>query len=111
LNARGLAGAHFANQPFSPVSGLYAGQRCGGVGIRVTDRAAIRSMRIGLEIAAILQKRYADHFDAAKTIVLLGNDTTVQQLKAGTPPEQIIASWAKDLAEFDQVRRKFFLYI
>ena len=110
LNARSLAGVHFANQPFVPVSGLYAGQRCGGVGIRVTDRAAIRSMRIGLEIAAILQKRYPDHFDAAKTIVLLGNDATVQQLKAGTPPEQIIASWAKDLAEFDQVRRKYFLY-
>jgi uncharacterized protein YbbC (DUF1343 family) len=110
LNARNLAGVHFANQPFIPVSGLYAGQRCGGVGIRVTDRAAVRSMRIGLEIAALLQKKYPEQFDASKTIVLLGNDATVAQLKAGTAPEQIIASWAKELAEFDQVRRKYFLY-
>ena len=110
LNARNLPGVRFVGQPFIPVSGLYAGQRCGGVSIRVTDRATVRSMRIGLEIAALLQKKYLDHFDVTKTIVLLGNDATVEQLKAGTPPEQIIASWAKDLADFDQVRRKYFLY-
>jgi uncharacterized protein YbbC (DUF1343 family) len=110
LRARNLPGVYFVNQPFIPVSGMYAGQRCGGVGIRVTDRAAVRSMRIGLEIAALLKKKYPEHFDVSKTIFLLGNDATVQQLQAGTPPEQIIASWSKDLAEFDQLRRKYFLY-
>jgi uncharacterized protein YbbC (DUF1343 family) len=110
LNARNLSGVRFANQPYIPVSGLYAGQRCGGVGIRVTDREAVRSMRVGLEIATVLQKKYPDHFDVTKTIVLLGNDATVQQLKAGTPPEQIIASWSGDLGAFDQVRQKYSLY-
>src|SRR5208337_1117732 len=94
LNGRNLAGVRFVNQPYIPVSGLYAGQHCGGVGIRVTDRGAVRSIRVGLEIAELLQKKYPDHFDVTKTIVLLGNDATVEQLKAGTPPEQIIASWA-----------------
>jgi uncharacterized protein YbbC (DUF1343 family) len=110
LNARNLPGVYFVNQPFIPVSGLYSGQHCGGVGIRVTDRAAVRSMRIGLEIATLLLKKYPDNFDVSKTIFLLGNDATVQQLKAETPPEQIVASWAADLAAFDQVRRKYFLY-
>src|SRR5271166_3639365 len=110
LNGRNLAGVRFVNQPYIPVSGLYAGQHCGGVGIRVTDRGAVRSIRVGLEIAELLQKKYPDHFDVTKTIVLLGNDATVEQLKAGTPPEQIIASWAADLAAFDQMRRKYFLY-
>ncbi len=110
LNARNLSGVRFVNQPYIPVSGLYAGQHCGGVGIRVTDRGAVRSMRVGLEIAELLQKKYPDHFDVTKTIVLLGNDATVEQLRVGTPPEQIIASWAADLAAFDQMRRKYFLY-
>ena len=110
LNARNLPGLRFANQPFIPVSGLYAGQRCGGVGIRVTDRAAVRSMRVGLEIAALLQKKYPQHFDVSKMIVLLGNDATVEQLKAGVPPEKIIASWSADLAAFDEMRHKYFLY-
>jgi uncharacterized protein YbbC (DUF1343 family) len=110
LNAKGLAGVHFVDKPFIPVSGLYAGQHCGGVGVRVTDRAAVRSMRIGLEIAAALHKKYPEHFDVSKILLLLGNDSTIQQLQAGTPPEEIIASWAKDLAAFDAIRRRYFLY-
>ena len=110
LNARNLPGVRFADQPYIPVSGLYAGQRCGGVGIRVTDRAAVRSMQVGLEIAAMLQKKYPEHFDASKMIVLLGNDTTVKELKAGMAPEQIMANWGADLAAFEQVRRNYFLY-
>jgi uncharacterized protein YbbC (DUF1343 family) len=110
LNARNLPGVHFANQPFVPVSGLYAGQRCGGVGIHVTDRAAVRSMRVGLEIAALLQKKYPDHFDVIKTITLLGNQDTVDALKAGTPVEQIIASWAPALEDYEQMRKGYLIY-
>jgi len=110
LNARNLGGVRFANQAFIPVSGLYAGQRCGGVGIRVMDRAAVRSMRIGLEIAALLQTKYPEHFEVSKVGDLLGNDATVQQLKEGIAPNEIVANWGKDLAAFDQVRRRYFLY-
>jgi uncharacterized protein YbbC (DUF1343 family) len=110
LNARNLPGLRFANQPYIPVSGLYAGQHCGGVSIRVTDRAAVRSVRMGLEIAAILLKKYPEHFDVSKTMTLLGNAATVAALKAGTPVEQIVASWGPELGAFDQVRRKYFLY-
>jgi uncharacterized protein YbbC (DUF1343 family) len=110
LNARDLPGLHFANQPFIPVSGLYAGQHCGGVGIKVPNRASVRSMRMGLEIAAVLLKKYPTHFDATKIVDLLGNDEAVKQLQAGTPPEQIVASWAKGLAAFDIVRRKYYMY-
>jgi uncharacterized protein YbbC (DUF1343 family) len=110
LNAKSLPGVHFVNQPFIPVSGLYAGQHCGGVGVRVTDRAALRSMRIGLEIAVELQKRYPGHFDVTKILLLLGNDSTVQQLQSGAAPVEIIAGWGKDLAAYAAVRRRYFLY-
>jgi len=110
LNAKTLPGVHFVNQPFIPVSGLYAGQHCGGVGVRVTDRASLRSMRVGLEIAATLHKKYPDHFDVTKIMLLLGNDSTLQQLQSGTPLNEIIASWSKDLAAYDAVRRRYFLY-
>jgi len=110
MNALNLPGVRFANQPFIPVSGLYAGQRCGGVGIRVNDRAAVRSMRVGLEIAALLQKKYPEHFDVTKTLLLLGNEKTVDELKAGTAPEKVIAAWSADLAAFEAVRRRYFLY-
>ena len=110
LNEKNLPGIHFTNQPFVPVSGLYAGQKCSGVGIKVTDRAAVRSMRMGMEIAAVLLKKYPTHFDVAKMIDLLGNDETVHQLQEGIPPEQIVAGWGKDLSTFDVMRRKYYMY-
>lgn len=110
LNARRLPGLHFADQPFIPVSGLDAGQRCGGVSIRITDRAAVRSVRTGLEIAAILRKLYPTKFDPAKLITLVGNADTIRQLENGVPPEQIVASWSDALAKYDETRRNYFLY-
>jgi len=110
LNLRHLPGLHFVGQPFIPVVGLYSGQRCGGVAIRITDRFAVRSMRLGLEIAAILQKLYPKQFDSAKLIELVGNADAVQQLQAGVAPEKIVASWTDSLAAFDKLRRKYFLY-
>jgi uncharacterized protein YbbC (DUF1343 family) len=110
LNERHLPGVHFAAKPFIPIAGLYAGQRCGGVAARVTDRAAVRSMRVGLEVAAILQKLYPKQFDVSKLIDLVGNSDAIQQLQSGIAPDKIVASWSDALAAFEQTRRKYFLY-
>src|SRR5258705_1244991 len=92
LNATQLPGLKFVTQPFIPVSGLYAGRRCGGVRIRIGDRATVRSMRMGLEIAALLEKMYPQKFDVSKTVVLFGNAETLQQLQEGSSPDDIVAS-------------------
>jgi len=67
-------------------------------------------MRVGLEIAAILQKLYPKEFDSSKLIGLVGNADTVQQLQAGTAPEKIVLSWSSSLNDFEQARKKYFLY-
>ena len=110
LNARNLPGLHFSNQPYIPAAGLYAGQRCGGVAIRVTNRPSVRPMRMGVEIAAILLKLYPAQFDVTKILLLTGNDATIKQLQEGVAPAQIVASWSTDLATFEKIRRKYFLY-
>jgi uncharacterized protein YbbC (DUF1343 family) len=110
LNDRHLPGLHFVSQPFIPVGGPYSGEHCGGVGIRITERGAVRAMRMGLEIATVLQKLYPQQFATAKLIDLLGNADTVQQLQSGVAPEKIVASWSDALATFDQARHKYFLY-
>jgi uncharacterized protein YbbC (DUF1343 family) len=110
LNARNLPGLRFVAQAFIPIGGPFSGQRCGGVSIRVTDRFAARSMRLGLEIAEILQKLYFKDFDTAKLVGLVGNADAVQQVQSGVAPEKIVASWSEALSTFDQVRRKYFLY-
>ena len=85
LNARHLPGLHFTAQPFIPVVGLYSGQRCGGVAVRITDRQAVRAMRMGIEIAAILKKLYPADFDPAKLLLLAGNATPSASSKTASP--------------------------
>jgi uncharacterized protein YbbC (DUF1343 family) len=110
LNAAHLPGLKFVTQPFIPVNGLYAGKRCNGVGIRIGDRAAVRSMRMGLEVAVLLRRLSPDNFDASKTLTLLGNADTVQKLKDGASATEIAISWQAGLNEFDKTRRRYFLY-
>jgi uncharacterized protein YbbC (DUF1343 family) len=110
LNGRHLSGLHFTAQPFIPIVGLYSGERCGGVAVRITERGAVRSMRMGLEIAMILHRLYPQQFDPEKLLLLIGNSDTIQQLQTGVAPEKIVASWSASLSTFDQVRRKNFLY-
>ncbi|PYX54094.1 MAG: hypothetical protein DMG76_23085, partial [Acidobacteria bacterium] len=109
-NAKHLPGLKFVSQLLIPVSGLYAGQRCGGVSIKIGEKSAVRPMRMGLEIAAVLKKLYPDKVDLAKTITLLGNAATVEELRIGAPPEKIVADWKDDLAAYEKTRRKYFLY-
>jgi uncharacterized protein YbbC (DUF1343 family) len=110
LNAAQLPGLKFVEQSFIPVSGLYMGRRCGGVGIRIGDRAAVRAMRLGIQIAVVLEKMYPQDFQVEKTITLLGNSETVRKLQNGASAAEIVASWQSALTEFDQIRRKYFLY-
>ena len=110
LDERHLPGLRFASKSFIPIGGPHSGERCGGVSILVTDRFAARSMRLGLEIAEILQELYPKQFDTDKLVGLVGNSDTVQQIKDGVPPGKIVASWSEALSAFDQVRRRYFLY-
>jgi uncharacterized protein YbbC (DUF1343 family) len=80
------------------------------VSIKIGEKSAVRSMRMGLEIAAVLTKMYPDKFDVGKTITLLGNAATVEELKVGAPPEKIVADWKDDLAAYEKTRHKYLLY-
>src|SRR5438093_8140115 len=52
LNDRTIPGVRFYAVRFTPASSKYAGQECQGVFIVVTDREALRPVRVGLEVAS-----------------------------------------------------------
>ncbi len=110
LNARPLPGIRFVAVTFTPSEGLYAGQLCEGVALRVSNRRAVDSMRVGIETAAVLVKLYPQQFDAAGTMVLLGSRATVDRLQRGESPDAIVESWAENLETFGKVRAKYLLY-
>jgi uncharacterized protein YbbC (DUF1343 family) len=110
LNRRNIPGVSFAPADFTPDDALYKGEACHGARITITDRAALRSMRMGMEIADALQRLYPEHFQLEKIITLLGSQATLEGLKRGDPPALIVAGWSDGLSQFPRTRAKYLLY-
>lgn len=110
LNMRKIPGVDFAPAQFTPSDGLYKGRVCEGATISITDRAALRSMYMGLVIADELHRMYPDQFQLDKIIGLLGSQSTLDRLQRGDDPAQIVDGWKADLAKFESMRDKYLLY-
>jgi uncharacterized protein YbbC (DUF1343 family) len=110
LNARHIPGVSFYPVRFTPRSGKYADNECQGVFIVVTDRLALRPVRIGLEIAAMLHKLYGATFELDSAARLLGSKEVLSRIRAGDDPETIAASWAAGEARWRLLRAKYLLY-
>ena len=110
LNRQKIAGVRFVPVTFAPASDLYKGQACEGVAIQITDRAAIRSMSMGLEIAVALHRMYPEQFQLDKIITLVGSHATLDALEHGEKAATIVASWSAELEQFRETREKYLLY-
>jgi uncharacterized protein YbbC (DUF1343 family) len=110
LNRRKIPGVKFAATKFRPTDGLYKGESCEGVSLTVTNRASFRSMWMGLEIIQALHRWYPQNFQIAKTIELLGSQSTVERLERGHDPRAIMAGWSTDLDNFRAIRQEYLIY-
>jgi uncharacterized protein YbbC (DUF1343 family) len=110
LASRHIPGISFAPARFTPKSDIYQSESCQGVTISITNRDTLDSVRMGLEIAAVLHRMYPDQFQIEKTIELLGSQSTVDRLKRGDAPADIVPNWSADLEKFRAMREKYLLY-
>jgi uncharacterized protein YbbC (DUF1343 family) len=110
LNGRKIPGVRFEPEKFTPDSGLFKGELCEGVRVVLTNRDTMESLLLGMEIASALGKLYPGKIEAAKMIVLIGNASTIKLLEAGEDPVAILATWDKDVEEFQKIREQYLLY-
>ena len=119
LNARGLPGVHFEPVTFTPSMSYYPGpasslkykdQECGGVRANLTDRTRCNVVDVGIELALAVRRLHPDKFKVEDMGRLLGDDETLDAIKAGESLAQIKARWAAGLAKFDQRRKAALLY-
>ena len=110
LHARGIPGVSFYPVRFTPASSKYAGQECQGVYMIVTDRLALRPVRLGVEIAAMLHKLYGARFELESAGRLFGSKDGLSRIRADEDPEAIALSWAAGEARWRSVRAKYLLY-
>jgi uncharacterized protein YbbC (DUF1343 family)/CubicO group peptidase (beta-lactamase class C family) len=110
LNKRGIAGVRFYPVSFTPSSSKYANEECRGVFMIVTDRAAIRPVRVGLEIASMLSRMYGAKYELESAERLYGSKDGIARVRAGDDPGAIASSWGAGEARWRLMRTRYLLY-
>lgn len=110
LNARQLDGISFAAMVFTPNTSTYAGQRCEGVRITITDRTRLRPLTVGFAIAEQLLRDYGEAWETQRYLRLLGNAATLAALLNGKTAKEIEAVYRPELDAFITRRARFLLY-
>ncbi|MFH0878920.1 MAG: DUF1343 domain-containing protein [Lentisphaerota bacterium] len=112
-----LPGMEFAPCSYTTPSGLYAGQSLHGLRVRVADPASARPVRAAIQVISLIQELHGaerlwrhegvreEFFDK-----LMGTDSVRKALQAGTPPDEIAASWNPTHQSFLEARQAVLLY-
>ena len=110
LTDREIPGIRFDVIEFTPDASKFADTRCNGIRIVITDRDRFDPLRLGLEIAHQLVLLHGDTWQLHPYLRLLGNEATLEAIRAGRPVANIEATFAADLEIFLARREHFLLY-
>ena len=110
LNTEDLPGVRFIPIEFTPTVSVFAGERCGGVQILLSDREALDSVRVGLTLALTLRRLYGKAWQPEKLLTLLVNQKTYDAVIAGRSYADMAAGWAEELQGFEARARAWRLY-
>ena len=114
LTARKIPGVEFAATRFAVADDAnhypYHGQTIEGVRVTVTDRDALDSPELGIEVLSALHHLYSTQFKLEKAAPLVANAETMAALERGDDPRAIAAGWASALADFKVRRAKYLIY-
>jgi len=113
LNALALPGVRFREAWFTPTFSKFAGQRCGGVQLHVSDRGIFRPIRTTISLLAEVRRLngdqlefHADYFDR-----VLGHPRVREGLLAEVPAATLADEWAPELHAFAELRSEYLLYV
>jgi uncharacterized protein YbbC (DUF1343 family) len=110
LNRRQVPGVRVYPTSFTPTESHFKGVHIEGVRFQITNREMFDATRLGLELAAALQKLYPGKIDFTLNKRLIGSDDTIRRLQAGEDPRAIQQSFADAVAGFVQLRERYLLY-
>ncbi|HXY41965.1 MAG TPA: DUF1343 domain-containing protein, partial [Vicinamibacteria bacterium] len=110
LGLRSLPGVRFAPVTFTPASSVHAGAACQGIRISVVDRAAVRPVALGLELAVALRDLFPREWDRRQFGQLLANAAALARFEKGDTAAQVESGWATSLMEYERRRAAFLLY-
>ncbi len=110
LNKRLIPGVRAYATSFTPTESRFKGARIEGVRFEVTNRELFDPTRLGIELAAALQKLCPGKIDFARSRRLIGSDDVIRRLQAGEDPRAIQESYRDAVAAFAKLRETYLLY-
>jgi uncharacterized protein YbbC (DUF1343 family) len=88
----------------------FHGQTIDAVGVSVTDRRALDSPELGVEILSALHRLYPTQFEVEKTLRLIGSRSSLDAIERGDDPRRIADAWTPKLTAYVEARKPFLLY-
>jgi len=125
MNDRGLPGVKFGEAYFIPTPNpiphfsKFAGEKCQGVRIYITDKKAFQPVRSAVHLMDAVMRADPNRFkwreksENAKHYpmdILAGSDDLRKKLEASIPADDIVDAWRTKLERFNEKRKKYLLY-
>ncbi len=110
LNSRFIPGVRVYPAKFRPAASNFEGQEIEGIRFVITNREAFDSTRLGIEIAAGLEKLFPGKIDIEKCRWLIGSREITKKLESGADPSAIWTEAQEEAAQFAGRRKPYLLY-
>jgi uncharacterized protein YbbC (DUF1343 family) len=116
-----LPGVRFRPLAFTPTFHKFAGTRCGGVQLHVTDRQAFRPYLTGVAFLRAVKSRWPEQFawrrrayefrtDVPAIDLLTGSALVREGIDSGAALDDLAATWEALGAQFSAQRERWLLY-
>jgi uncharacterized protein YbbC (DUF1343 family)/CubicO group peptidase (beta-lactamase class C family) len=110
LNSRFIPGVRIYPTRFRPASSNLEGRDVEGIRFVITDRESFDSTRLGIELAAAIQKLSPGKIDFQKCRFLIGNHEILGQLELGKDATAIWSLAQEQAGQFAERRKPYLLY-
>jgi uncharacterized protein YbbC (DUF1343 family) len=119
LNLLNIEGAELQQVEFIPedidniaTNPKFKGKTCYGIKVKITDPNKFEPVKFGVKLLYVLTKLYGNKikFNESSFDRLAGSNTLRRQLKKQLTPDNIFASWQKELTKFNKKKDQYLLY-
>ena len=112
LNKLNLPGIRFQPTNYTPNASKYAGERCHGAEITITNRDLLESYWAGIVVVNEIRRMYPDDFEwrAGHFDRLCGTADVRNAIANGSSLQRLRESWQARLKAFLQIRKRYLLY-
>lgn len=111
LNRRDIPGIRFVPVRFTPRASVHKEIPCGGINLLVTDRERLDTGRLGMELAAALRDLFPAEWKRERYARLLAHRALFSALEKGAAADALTAQAHKESAAFQELRKKYLLYV